>query len=124
MDEKEMKKAMKRIYEAWIGAVIIGVLNILYFSYLIMKGDPNYNLGSIIIMLPIFPLAFGVYKKSRICAIILLSLTILETVATIYSVPFENWLKANWLIMRGVILYVFFDGVRGTVAYHKLLKNT
>ena len=111
----DMDKAKGAITSAWIAGAISGVITLIV-SLIGAFGFDQWNLIDVFI---IFGLTFGVYKKSRVCAIILF----------IYWVGDRIWMMvaqpeaiAGSLFMAILFGIWFFQGIRGTFAYHRIVK--
>lgn len=110
-------KAQKAIKTAWITAVVSGILTTIVAAFA-LSGVPElstYEYALIDAGL-IFGLAFGVFRKSRIAASMLVAYWIFNLVSTMRL--------SGGLLLRAVILGVFVEGVRGTFAHHKLQETT
>ena len=111
----DMEKANNAIQGAWISGAIVGVITLI----LSLIGAFGLDQWNIIDAFLLFGLAFGVYKKSRVCAIILF----------IYWVGDRIWMMvaqpeaiAGSLFMAILFGIWFFQGIRGTFAYHRIAK--
>ncbi|MEE9399925.1 MAG: PH domain-containing protein [Dehalococcoidales bacterium] len=110
MDKDEANNAIK---SAWIAGIIVGVI------ILVVSLIPNtlFGLEGLIEVFIYFSLSFGVYKKSRACAVIFF----------IYFVSFKIFqliALADWKpgLLALVISFFLFQGIRGTFAYHRIIK--
>jgi hypothetical protein len=119
MNIEEAKKAIKI---AWILALVSGGITLIFgiFSKYIQDTVPiNANFGFVLDALIIFGLAFGIYKKSRICAVIMFvyffdsQFRFTISSRTVYNIP-----------LALVFLFYFYQGIRGTFYYHKLNGNS
>lgn len=110
MDKDEANNAIK---SAWIAGIIAGVI------ILVVSLIPNspFGLGGLIEVFIYFSLTFGVYKKNRACAVIFF----------IYFVSFKifqlialgDWKPGPLALVISIFL---FQGIRGTFAYHRIIK--
>lgn len=114
------KKAEDQIKLAWQVGTVQGTIT-LVFTLLALAGYDFFirlfglaNILSFINVCLIYGLSFGIYKKSRIAAVIML----------IYFVADKAWvaieLKSNPGILSLLFIIVYVGGVQGTFAYHKL----
>ena len=78
-------------------------------------GHDLWNLFDVVV---IFSLTYGVYKKSRICSILLLSYFILSQIT--YIAETEGYHGGVFAL---VFLYFYIQGIRGTFEYHNIKKN-
>ncbi len=112
----DLKKAQKHIRNAWIAGVVSGTVS-LYISLV-------RSIAANLFPLPIdglifFGLSFGIYKRSRICAIAMLIVFIFEKLTQdSLTEP-----KIVYIPVVLVFLYFYSQGVRGALVYHKLTKN-
>jgi hypothetical protein len=104
----ELRKATNRISTGWICGSLIGGLYLLFYFLMIADiisppdGIVERNLNVLLITaLLVFVLSYGVYQKSRVCAIIL-GLFLFYTIIGAWGA---------------------FQGIRGTFGYHKLAKS-
>lgn len=112
----DIQQANNKIKTAWIVAVILGAL--IGLGPLFSMDLSNRNLIISYIGSALFlGMSFGIYKKSRTCAIILFALPIYLIIFSIVS-----W-EAGPLIFGIIIGYPFYQGVRGTFAHHKLIAR-
>ncbi|MBM4293481.1 MAG: hypothetical protein FJ126_01055 [Deltaproteobacteria bacterium] len=112
----DIQKANNKIKIAWIVGVIFGAFIALD---LIFKMDLSYrNLIISVIGSGLFlGLSFGIYKKSRTCAMILFALPIASVIDGIVR-------GGAFQVLFGIIFsYPFYQGVRGTFTYHKLIAR-
>ncbi|MFM7910222.1 MAG: hypothetical protein ACKPA9_35320 [Microcystis sp.] len=106
-----LKKANNQIKTAWITGTISGVMTLLGTLFL---NIPDLFIDVVLT----FGLSFGIYKKSRICAVIMFGYYIASRIF------FWEILKGNplGLIVSIAFIYFFWQGVQGTFAYHKITK--
>ncbi len=114
--------AKKDINKALIAGVIIGLF------YVISTGGKT-----IISYIILLGLTLGVYFKSRVCAVLLLAICVFFW-GTLFYIFFTGdnggvdiGVKPIALALVAVfallICYPFYKGIKGTIAYHKLLKE-
>ena len=115
--------ALKHIKQAWVAGLISAGITLLVILVAASGSTVFAELGidwwSLIDVVVILGLAFGLYKKSRICAVLLF----------VYFVGSKIILWATVGSVRGVPMailfgYFFFQGIRGTFAYHSLSVQT
>jgi hypothetical protein len=116
----DIDKANNRIKIAYIGGFISALLTLVVY---IVRNDLAYMLDVIIAL----SLTFGIYKKSRTCAVILIIYFTGFKVFQLYEAVLKGN-KATIIIIMGIIvasifIYCFVQGIRGTFAYHKLVKE-
>ncbi|MEJ2354306.1 MAG: hypothetical protein P8Y62_00125 [candidate division WOR-3 bacterium] len=116
-----IEQAKKAIKISWILALVSGGITLIFgiFSKYIQDTVPiNANLGLVLDALIVFGLAFGIYKKSRICAVIMFVYFLNSQFRfTINSRTISN------IPLALVFLFYFYQGIRGTFSYHKLTAD-
>jgi hypothetical protein len=110
--------ALRHIRNATIAACISGAITLL-FSLLAIAGTSimGYTPWELVDAALVAGLAFGIYKKSRACAIIIL----------VYFVGSKIYLmietgKPSGLLVAAIFVYYYVKGVQGTFQYHKWRK--
>lgn len=120
----DLKRANRAINLACGGGVVSGLFTlndsiIAWFGYSFARAAIFNFLGAILI----FGMTFGIYKKNKVCAIILFVYWVAsKSVASkvMYVQP-KGYLPGIFIaILFG---YFFFEGIRGTFAYHKIVKS-
>ncbi|NER50910.1 MAG: hypothetical protein F6J92_30415 [Symploca sp. SIO1A3] len=117
-----LEKINGQIKAGWLAACVVGV-GICFFVLLSLLNsgfDSLIGLESLIDVVLIFGLAFGIYKKSRIAAVIMF---IYYVVSRIYI-----WLEFGQLSISSIPIIIVFigcfvEGIRGTFAYHRLMQS-
>jgi len=112
--------ALRHIKNAWIAGIISSVVTLIA-SLLPLFGASiaGFNLFNLADVALIAGLTVGIWRKSRICALIMLVYFIASKVMLISKTG-----NSAGLIMGAVFAYFYFQGVRGTFAWHKLQKET
>ena len=119
-----LKEANSGIRDAWVaGLISIGATMIITLSYIVGLGNGigwGYIAPLTLLDMAITAvLSFGVYKKSRVSAIMLF-------VYYTYMRIIMPWMSEQVLVgvpFALIFLYFMFKGIRGTIAYHKLIEN-
>jgi len=111
-----IEKANGAIRNAWIAGIISGTLTLI-LSLIGALGFDLWNLSDAFLM---FGLTFGIYKKNRACAIILFIYFVGDKIFALLQSPAS---AATGIPMAIVFGYFFFQGIRGTFAYHKIAKT-
>ena len=111
----EIEKAISNIKTAWIAGVIFGSLGIimLIVSFFIKDGS-IYSGVFLFFAVWVSGFSYGIYKKSRVCSIIMLILWVL------FSLGFALRGEVVPALVGAIICYPFYKGLKGTLAYHKL----
>lgn len=110
---------LKRIRNAWVTGIISGSITLI-FTLIAMNGDQLmgfsvWNLSDVVL---IFGLTFGIYKKSRTCAVVMLAYFLISKIIIISQTG-----SFNGSLLAIVFIYYYVYGVIGTFAYHKHLKE-
>lgn len=110
----------KKIKNCWMAGVV-SIAITLIFALLAMSGSVNplqidawifVDLGFMAVF------TFGVYKKSRTCAILLLGLFVMNK-----ALMWTQSGQTSGLPLALVFLWLYGQGVVGTFQYHKLLSS-
>ena len=115
-----MEKANSAIKSAWIAGAISGVITLI----LALIGAFGYDLWSLIDAFLILGLSFGIYKKNRACAVILFVYWIGAKISQMWELGAQGQPAGLIGVLPIAILfgYYFFQGIRGTFAYHKIAR--
>jgi hypothetical protein len=110
---------LKKIKNGWVAALISAVMT-LGVTLIAMSGTAvlGFSAWELIDVALILGLAFGIYKKSRTSAVIML----VYFVASKILIMVESG-KPTGLLMGMVFVYFYWQGVVGTFAYHTLKKD-
>ena len=104
----EIKVAKKHVKDAVIVAIICGVVTLLFmFLY--------QNYYSLVDVVLIAGLAYGISKYNRVCGVIMVIYFIVSKILTIEALieaPFQ-------IIIALAFIYYFWQGMVGTFNYHK-----
>jgi hypothetical protein len=111
---------LKKIKNAWVVGIISGCIT-LVVTLLAMNGVAilGFNAWNLLDAALIFGLTFGIYKKSRSCAVLMLIYFVGSKMIIIADTG-----KFSGAIMSIVFIYYYIHGVIGTFTYHKLQKQT
>ena len=109
-------KANKRIKQAWIAGVISGVITLIAILQSVAGVDIlGFGIHNLLDVTLIFGLAYGIYRKSRVCAVIMFVYFVGNRILMLVESG-----KPSGLVMAALFGYWFFQGIRGTFGYHKL----
>ncbi len=113
----DIEKAEKAIRNAYIAGIVSGVITLLVTLAAVggvsIMGFDLWNLLDVFL---IFGLTYGIYRKSRVCAITMLVYFVGNRLL-FFS---ELGLSAGGLFGAILFGYFFFQGIRGTLVYHSL----
>lgn len=109
-----------KIKAAAIAGVISGCITLLLTLIATFVQDVTgfIDAWTFLDVLLIFGLTFGIYKKSRSCAVVMLVYFVCSKIYVYMATG-----KALGLFFTAIFLYYYFRGVQGTFAYHKLRKQ-
>lgn len=110
----------KKIKSARIAAMLSGIITLAGATTLIFKqSQPQFSLFialSFIDSIIIFGMAYGIYKKCRLCAVLMFEYFLLSK---LFIMSISLQINLGSIIIGTIFLYFLFQGVRGTFAYHK-----
>ena len=119
----DSKKVQRLIGNAGIAGILFGFLNLIniLFATIFSKealGTLGFYFFGLVVVFLVLGLSYGIFKKSRACAIILFILLVIT--ATVKLVGSVQPLVLTMYILFG---YFLFRGILGTFAYHKIMKQ-
>ncbi|HEX7863685.1 MAG TPA: hypothetical protein VF555_01985 [Variovorax sp.] len=111
---------LRKIRNAWIAGLVSATVTLIFVLIAIagtsLLGMSAYQLVDVVVILG---LAFGIYKKSRICAVLMLAYFVWAKIVLIQM----GHAGGSGLFMAVVFFYFYVQGVIGTFAYHKHLRQ-
>jgi hypothetical protein len=118
-DELIPPDILKKIKSAWIVGIISGCMT-LVLTLIAIYGMSvlGLNVWNLLDAALIFGLTFGIYKKSRSCAVLMLIYFVGSKIIIIADTG-----KFSGAIVSIIFIHYYLQGVIGTFAYHKLLKQ-
>ncbi|WP_299402162.1 serine/threonine-protein kinase [Acaryochloris sp. IP29b_bin.148] len=111
---KALEEANQQIKRAWIAGLVSAIITLI--AALAEVEDSN-SLWIAVLLIAGF--TFGIYKKIRACAVLMLAYWILSTLSAVLG-PDDGATKVFALGFGGVFIYFFSQGVRGTFTHHRL----
>lgn len=112
----------KEIRNACIAGTISGVLTLLV-TLIAIAGvhipGSDFDVWNLVDVVLIFALTFGIYKKNRVCAVLMLVYFVGNTVLIWYESGSLSGLPTTLIFG-----YFFFQGILGTFAYHRTHETT
>ena len=110
---EDIRKKMKG---AWVAAAVSGSLTFA-ITLVAMSGTPilGFSAWELLDVGFIFGLAFGIYKRSRACAVAMLVYFVISKIIFLVESG-----KPSGVVMSVIFIYYFWQGVSATFAYHKL----
>ncbi len=112
--------AMKKIKAGWITGVVLGVLTFLIITVVVWAGVDFLGISALmyIDVLIIFGLAFGIFFKSRTCAVLMVVYYIVSKLLMIAEMGAPKNVASLALPIAITIIYI--QAVVGTFKYHEL----
>jgi serine/threonine-protein kinase len=122
-------KILRKIKRAWVAALVLAGMTLI-FTLIAIKSliaiqssgarISIFSAGALIDTALILGLAFGIYKKSRVCAVLMFIYFVISKI-----LMWETIIKFNVPSIPLALLfgYFFWQGVWGTFAYHKLIQR-
>lgn len=107
---------LKKIKNGFTAAMISGALTLLVTLYAIASSKmPGFSAWNLVDVALIFGLGFGIYKKSRTCALLMF----------VYFVVSKIIMKnnASGFFVAMIFLYFYAMCVLGTFQYHEHIKK-
>ena len=108
-----------KIRNAWGAAVVSGVMSLIFLlaSFVADKtGRAGFDTLDLIDISMFFILAIGIYLRSRTAAVAMF-FYFLATKLVLWSTP--EGMNGGWVLFDLLFLYFFFEGIRGTLAFHR-----
>ena len=118
----DSQKADKLIKKAWITGIIWGLFNVALFIVAISTITEKITPYIIIDVFIIFGLSFGIYKKMRSCAILMLVYVIGDMFYKIAITNMTIFGLVFLIFIRVTVGYFIFRGIQGAFLYHKIIK--
>ena len=122
----EISEALKNIRYGYIAALVSAGITVVLNFLQIDAGDVNLFSDPVVLydVIIILLLAFGIYKKSRVCAIAMLIYFILGKIFQFQEyASYGIDTPPSTYLVAVVFIYFYFQAVRGTIAFHKINKK-
>ncbi|GJM71852.1 hypothetical protein HMSSN036_40680 [Paenibacillus macerans] len=118
MFNHDLKQAEAKITRC-VAAGLISCIMTLAFNFMFLGYDAMdiWTYADILIGLA---LTFGIYRKSRVCAISLCCFFLFSKLVIFLASPEE---ATRTLVFSFIFLVAYWQGIQGTFAYHKLMKR-
>lgn len=114
------EKILKQIKNGWVAALISAGFTLVVTLLAVMGTSLfGFTLWSLFDVGLILGLAFGIYKKSRTCAVLMLVYFIASKILI-----FLESTQATGIVIALVFAYYYWQAVLGTFAYHQHIKNS
>ena len=111
---------LKRIKQGWVAALICaGVTLVVTLFAMFGTVILDFSADELFDVALICGLAYGIYRKSRVCAVLMLIYFIASKIYIMVATG-----KPSGSVMGVVFAYYFWQAVTGTFAYHKLVRQT
>jgi len=119
-DHAQLAKARQQIKNAWIAGLISGGLTLALTLVAVSNSEAAQRFGinawNFVDVVLIFGLAFGIYLKNRVCAVIML---VYFVASKIFQFS-QGTINPAGIGIAALFIYYFFEGVRGTFTHHRL----
>jgi hypothetical protein len=115
--EMRLDRADKLIDVAWPVAALWGLVRVISFIWIARFSDDE-EIAWLLDPLLILLLAYGLYRRSRVCAVLLLAYVVVELWVAYHTRPVAAGVGPAMLL--GI---AFVAGIRGTFAYHRELRD-
>jgi serine/threonine-protein kinase len=113
------KPIADKIKNAWIAGAISGTITLVVTLFAISGSSIlGFSAWELLDVALIFGLTFGIYKKSRTCAVLMLIYFLYAKITLIA----QNGVASSGIVLALVFIYYFGQGVVGTFQYHKLVR--
>jgi hypothetical protein len=111
----------KRIRNAWIAGIVSGCITIL-FTILAVSGVSigDFSAWSLIDAVFFFGLSYGIYRKSRVCAV---TMVLLFFIGKIMQFSELKEVPASMFPVAIIFLYFYLHGAVATFQYHGYLRG-
>ena len=115
---KELEQANQKVVTAVGAGIVSGVITTIVALFHLFGFDSWALIDAFII----FGLTFGIFKKNRACAIILLVYWVIDKISQMAAGGMTGGISGALGALPGLIIFgpLFFQGILGTFAYHKL----
>ncbi|HEX4147515.1 MAG TPA: hypothetical protein VHY20_00945 [Pirellulales bacterium] len=104
---------LAQIKWAWVCALITGGMTAVFALTNMLPGGNFLWIDVMLVML----LAFGIYRRSRACAVAMFVYFIISKLSLLSTMN-----AVAWIVAAG-FGYCYFGGIRGTFAYHRLMRD-
>lgn len=110
---------LKKIKGAWVAGTVSGCLTLLT-TLASVAGAPiaGFNAWNFLDVVLIFGLAYGIFKKSRACAVSMFVYFVISKMLV-----FKATGQFSGAVMSIIFIYYYAQGMAGTFAYHKFAKE-
>lgn len=107
---------LTQIKHAWVAGLFSAAVTLIV-TLVAMSGTPilGFSAWELIDVALVLGLTFGIYRKSRTCAVVMLVYFLISKIMIVAETG-----KPTGLVMGFIFLYFYWHGVTGTFAYHRL----
>lgn len=110
--------ARQHIMNAVTAGVICGIITLIVTLISIMGAKIlDFDVWNLFDVALIFGLTYGIYKNSRVCATLMLIYYMIDKIYAAFT------LSKTPSLLSILFIYYFFQGMRATFAYHRLLQQ-
>jgi serine/threonine-protein kinase len=109
---------LKNIKGAWVAGSISGLITLAVTLFAIFgQSVLGFTAWELFDVAFIFGLTFGIYKKSRTCAVLMFVYFIIAKILIISQTG-----NASGLLMAALFAYFYAKGIQGTFQYHRIVQ--
>jgi serine/threonine-protein kinase len=114
------KEIHDKLHNGWIAGAIVGGLSFLYACWIALTSDAQMGikLAGFIDTLLVFALAFGIYRKSRVAAVLML---VWFVVGRIFQVYVSG--QFGGVLLLVIFSLFFYQAAHASFAWHRLQKK-
>ncbi len=119
--DPRLTDALKKIKTGWIMGVIVGILTFLIVTVVVVTNTSiaGLNVFSYLDVVIVFGLSFGIYRNSRVCAVLMVMYYILNKIIMLASAP-SGPNAVGGILVPIFITIGFVQAAIGTFKYHEL----
>lgn len=123
----DIDRAESKIKGAWMAGVASGTVTLVFTIVAMRRNVWGFTISNMGDVLLVFTLAFGIYRRNRACAIFMVVYFLVAKVliwmrlAQMTDIPKTVWV--GYLLFTMLFCYFFFEGIRGTFAWHRLERE-
>jgi len=119
VSESVPEAVLKKINQAWAAGLISAGITFLVTIFAIFGVKLlSFNAWELLDVALILGLTYGIYRKSRVCAVLMLIYFLISKLLMIQQNP-----KQSGMVLGVFFAYFYVQGVLGTFAYHRHIRE-
>lgn len=109
-----------KIHNGWVAGAIVGAIGFLYACWIALFGEAQMamKVAHFVDVAVILALSFGIYKKSRVSAVLMLLYFVAGRSYYIYATG-----EAGGVLLMFLFLLFFYQAAHATFSWHRLQKQ-